>query len=578
MRRLRRDLFDVQKSRMLGVIAVLALAMTPATQAASNRADGGGAKFRPLAATSVIKAARGGQAAAAPGDAEAVARDGRSPSQLECQAVGDPSANVNLDCDGITPNNEPHIAVDPIDPNHMVASSNDYESCCDEFYTTFDGGKTWFTGDMSVEAPGNTKRTGSDPVTSFDRKHGTIIHTSLNFLNQGNCPDPNDVADGDVVASISKDGGKHWNKVVVVGEAGGPSQCGASGLFNDKEWITTDNNPASPHYGTSYATWTAFLSSPSGETLESPIMEAHSTDGGFTWSAPQEISGSNAALCTFQTDGPAGACDEDQFSVPSVGPDGTVYVSFINEQNQALWEPGEVFDDQFLLVKSSDGGQTWSAPTFIVGLEDGSHDFPLNVDGRQTLTNYQVRVGSATNVVADPTRNNRLYFVFFDNRNGVHDVDNPVTNTDVFITRSTDSGATWSQPSQVNPPDSGGGNDQWFPWVDVSPVDGTVGVLYHDRSYDSTRNKYQETLAESPAGGRSFTTAKVSTAASRPRKSVFFQAGPEASGCKTCAVFHGDYIGLSYGPDGNANMVWTDMRDLDPTSGLYLQFIYFARR
>ena len=125
MRRLRRDLFDVQKSRMLGVIAVLALAITPATQAASNRADGGGAKFRPLAATSVIKAARGGQAAAAPGDAEAVARDGRSPSQLECQAVGDPSANVNLDCDGITPNNEPHIAVDPTDPNHMVASSND---------------------------------------------------------------------------------------------------------------------------------------------------------------------------------------------------------------------------------------------------------------------------------------------------------------------------------------------------------------------------------------------------------------------------------------------------------------------
>src|SRR5262249_42615635 len=148
-------------------------------------------------------------------------------------------------------------------------------------------------------------------------------------------------------------------------------------------------------------------------------------------------SGSNAALCTYQTDGPAGECDEDQFSVSSVGPDGTVYVSFINDQNQALWEPGEVFDDQFLLVKSTDGGATWSPPSSIVGLEDGSRDFPISVDGSQTLTNYQVRVASATNIVADPTRNARLYFVFFDNRNGVHDVDNPVTNTDVFIVRST---------------------------------------------------------------------------------------------------------------------------------------------
>ena len=30
---------------------------------------------------------------------------------------------------------------------------------------------------------------------------------------------------------------------------------------------------------------------------------------------------------------------------PSVAPDGTVYVAFENGQNQALWEPGEEFED-----------------------------------------------------------------------------------------------------------------------------------------------------------------------------------------------------------------------------------------
>jgi hypothetical protein len=183
---------------------------------------------------------------------------------------------------------------------------------------------------------------------------------------------------------------------------------------------------------------------------------------------------------------------------------------------------------------------------------------------------------SATNVVADPTNRNRLYFVFFDNRNGVHDVDNPVTNTDVFIVRSTNRGASWSAPSQVNPSDTGAGNDQWFPWVDVNPVDGTVGVLYNDRSYDPTHNTHEATLSESPAGGASFTAAKVSTAASHPRDSRFFRS--LTPGCENCAVFHGDYIGLTYGTDGSANAVWTDMRDVDVATGLYLQFIYFARR
>ena len=542
------------------LILALTLAMPVASGAAGSKQPPKGSKFRPLSASPEVASSRGDQAGV---------QDQKTPSKLECRAFGDPSANVNLDCDGITPNNEPQIAVDPTNPLHMVASSNDYESCCDQFYTTFDGGKSWRTGDMSVEAPGKRARTGSDPVTTFDLENNTVIHSSLNFQNDG--------CDGDVVVSVSKDGGIHWDKVVEVADGGGPTSCSDNGIFNDKEWITTDNSPGSPFYGRSYLTWTAFLSA-NGLTLEGPIWGAHSDDGGFTWSAPQEISGSNPGLCTFQANGPAGECDEDQFSVPSVAPDGSVYVSFINDQNQALWESGEFFDDQFLLVKSTDGGVTWSAPTFIVGLEDGSRDFPINASGRQTLTNFQVRVASATNIVADPTANNRLYFVFFDNRNGIHDVANPVTNTDVFITRSTNGGASWSAPSQVNPADSGAGNDQWFPWVDVSPVDGTVGVVYHDRSYDATHNTHETSLSESPAGGSSFAATLVSTASSHPRESVFFKAGATAIGCETCSVFHGDYIGLTYGSDGNANMVWTDMRDLYPPLGLYLQFIYFARR
>lgn len=58
--------------------------------------------------------------------------------------------------------------------------------------------------------------------------------------------------------------------------------------------------------------------------------------------------------------------------------------------------------------------------------------------------------------------------------------------------------------------------------------------------------------------------------------SAFFKAG--IAGCRDCARFHGDYLGLDYGSDNKANTAWTDMRDTSPDFDGHLQFVYFARR
>ena len=482
-------------------------------------------------------------------------------SQVECVAPAG-AANVKLDCDDPFPNNEPDIEVDPANPLHMIASSNDYGTCCDQFYTTFDGGRTWTTGNMSREKP---QKIGSDPVTAFDRKHGVAIHASLSYQVQHAAG--TQACDGDVVVSISRDGGRVWEIPVPVDDGIG-CDFSATQLFNDKEWIVTDNYPASRFYGRTYLTWSKFESH-YGVYASSAIWGAYSDDGGDHWSTPKSISGSNPALCTFQVAGPAGECDENQFSVPTVQPNGTVFVAFTNEQNRSLWEAGEQFDDQYLIIKSSDGGVTWSPPAFVVDLEDGSRDYPQNVRGRQTLSGYQLRVNSAGNIVASPTTG-KLYLVFSDNRNGTHDTDNPVTNADVFVMTSSNNGATWSSPTLVDT----GRSDQWFPWVEVNPVTGSIGVVYNDRTTASP-NLYNASLAEGAPGA--LTKTVVSTAASHPTESRFFQA--QTPGCMTCATFHGDYIALSYGSDGRANVTWTDMRDPDPTvAGLFDQFIYFARK
>lgn len=483
-------------------------------------------------------------------------------SQFECVATN-AGANTQLDCDDPFPNNEPHIVVDPIAPGHMIASSNDYGSCCDQFYTTLDNAATWTTGNMSRNNP---MQTGSDPVTVFDRKHGTAIHSSLNFSFQ--LP-TGEACRGDVVASVSEDGGITWLPPVVVESGVGCDQSNEQ-LFNDKEWIVTDNTPASPYYGRTYLTWTKYFSV-RGQYQSSPIFESHSDDGGKHWTKGREISGSNASLCTFQVSGSAGQCDEDQFSVPTVAPDGTVYVAFQNEQNEALWKPNDndFFDDQYLLVKSTDGGVTWSSPAFVVGLEDGSADYPTNVNGRQTLTGYQLRVNSAGNIVASPW-DGKLYLVFADNRNGVHDSASPVTNTDVFLMVSSNGGATWSSPMPV---DSGGG-DQWFPWVDVNPTNGTIGILYNDRG-SVNGALYVASVAEGTPGV--FVKTTVSVTPSDPTQSRFFQSG--ATGCANCATFNGDYINIAYGSDGKANMVWTDMSaPSEDRVDLFAQFIHYAQK
>ena len=458
-------------------------------------------------------------------------------SAIECTKTTAASPSQIIDCDDPVPNNEPDVEVHPTNPNLIVASSNDYGSCCDQFYTSTDGGTSWVNGNMSIEKP---QKTGSDPVTVLDPKHGTIIHSSLSYslLHAAGTQ----ACDGDVVVSVSTDG-LEWNLPVVVDDGDG-CDLSKEQLFNDKEWIATDTTPTSPHYGRTYLTWTKYLYR-SGVYVSSEIWEAHSDDGGYTWSTPKAISGFGGSLCTYQAEGPAGVCDENQFSVPTVDANGKVYVAFENDQNQSLWDgKANEFDDQYLLVTSTNGGLTFSAPSFVVGLEDGASDYPTNVNGRQTLSGYQVRVNSAGDIAADPRPGHAgtLYLAFSDNRNGTA----AATNTDVFLVSSSNGGGTWSAPAQVDP----GAGDQWFPWVDVDPTTGVPGVIYNDRG-TSNGATYGASLKE--GGSKTVLNARPSD----PTNSVFFKAG--VADCPNCATFHGDYIRVAYDSSGTAHAAWTDM-------------------
>src|SRR6202023_2281370 len=70
------------------------------------------------------------------------------------------------------------------------------------------------------------------------------------------------------------------------------------------------------------------------------------------------------SLCgqTYGLPTPGGPCNENQFSNPFVGSDGALYVTYANFNNAVA---GSDNRNQILLVKSTDGGQTFSAPVKV---------------------------------------------------------------------------------------------------------------------------------------------------------------------------------------------------------------------
>ena len=546
--------------------------------------------------------------------------------RFRCESGGDPTGVVDISCNDTefgqdwAPDNEVAVAVNPEDSNHVVAGSNDYFYRFNNstgsrqaivptgFFTSFDGGATWIDGQIPMRS-GNG---AGDPVPAFDTENDVVMMAQLeNVAGQGGFF----VAQGDVSVSRSTDGGVTWSSPVTVMKGTGTGIGPATGAtFWDKEWLTVDNNERSPFFGRAYLTATRFLNGRQGSYAESPIYLSWSDDGGKTWSTPQEISGSHPS-CSYQETGPAGECDEDQFSIPEVASDGTAYVHFLNSQNEDAWEGDFEFDSQIMVVKSTDGGLTWSAPVPAAQLEDGSRDMPFSVIGRQTIWGHQLRWTSAGTITVDPTGDGQHVTVVWSDRGTPNPkatedcIFEPATppaydpcdagpgsDTNVYYSESFDGGATWTGRTLLS---DGDGAHQWFPWADHKS-DGTLVAAWDqddqpaggaDPTNDTFHHVYFEGGTTEPLGQAEHIDVSVTHWAGQyvPEDNWPTICGPAGSTAgKDCNVFHGDYTGLQVGPDDRVHITWTGLNRLatspqvDPYTGEphqgYAQDAMYARR
>jgi hypothetical protein len=130
-----------------------------------------------------------------------------------------------------------------------------------------------------------------------------------------------------------------------------------------------------------------------------------------------------------------------------------------------------------------------------------------------------------------------------------------VTNSDVVVSESTNSGRTWSTPVAV-----GLSGDQFQPWS-AYDASGTLRIGTFDRSGDTANHLYDYSLL-TQTGASTFSRTVVSTAHSDPTKGDRWFAATVNASFPFATTFLGDYSNIAVIP-GTTSVVsyWTDMRN-----------------
>src|SRR5712692_418447 len=519
-------------------------------------------------------------------------------SGLDGNSIKSPDVTVNQDTSAAS-QNEPTIAVDPNNPNRIVAAANDYVtrtwSCtigstpCSALgdgysgtYVSNDGGATWCCvatdpSHIGTLIPGVEHLVGGaydacgDPSLAFNSA-GNVFFAGLGFDRTS---PPNTVT----VSKGTFDGSGHltWGSPSFINPTTSPA------VLNDKEWIGSDSHTSSPFKDRIYVSWTRFLFNPIGNGplggyVQSPIFFVYSTDGGNTFSAPVSIVG-NVLY--------------DQGSHIVVGSDGTVYVFWDGSTRLAA-------TDSIWMVKSSDGGATFSRPVAVSPLIDIS-----------TPRHTAFRVNSFP--MADISTDGTLYATWSE------EVTNSATSPDVNTacfggpsagcyaaavwSKSTDGGETWSTPKFVFTPasrtavgypqaqPSGGTLTAPSPLPHVDSFFSSVATASNGHVYVSSyivdvESPWQRcaTPASPTAVGRinclalddyinngrldyavaDLTTGTTQTVSTHPINSRYQFGGG----------FIGDYTGIAVGSDNVFHAVWTDTNNVQSVVWWYgFQFV-----
>ena len=404
----------------------------------------------------------------------------------------------------------------------LVAGSNDITLPDMDVYTSLNGGQTWKRG-LLPPSPrcGGGSSFGSDPVIA-SRTNGVYFYGYISVCGGG--------TSSELDVAVSFNLGQKWiGPIPVVATAGNTS------VFQDKPEITVDNNSGSPTNGRVYMTWDEAF--PNGQQH---IELSWSDNYGFTWHAPVQV----------DVNGSGGVIYAD----PVVSPGGRVAV---------IWNDyGADASGKTSLIEFAAASNTPAAgyvPAFSSNTTLGTSGINLFMNPSSAFCTLNAPSGTFClpaqpdrGIAADPSvlsdSSGKLYALWTQGKSGS-------AVTDVELQTSTNGGATWSAPVQVNDDNTPGvftsGASDFFPWGAIDPATGALHVTFYSSRLDATRDTVNVYDAVSTNGGASFSAnAKVTDVASNESATNSFRDQGNN---------YGDYEQVTM-QGGKEHPVWTDTR------------------
>ena len=384
------------------------------------------------------------------------------------------------------------LAINPRDPNNLVAASMDFgEEGGVVAYASRDGGRSW---SRAVDSTGHTARfDGLDPAAAFDREGAAYL-----------------LSDGDsLMAFKSTDGGFTWSAGAVIPGRAWDRPWIAGGLgggASDRRLYVAGKMPV-----------TVF-----GHTAQDIIGVSISTNGGTSFPSPQLL---------------LPAPEKELVNVVNdlvVLPDGRVLLTLQTFPPTALAETP--LHGYYATLVSLDLGRSFAPPRRGPSFRTYGH-------AREGKSLFALAGSRAAADASGGPRSGRLYLTWLDATDGFYRV---------MAASSSDAGMTWSPAVQLDP--GAGATDASVPTVAVDGR-GVVGVAWYDRRADPSDGCYRLFFAFSSDGGATVSPeAAVDDTETCPLLGSKDAADPVSSQYRF--KNGGDTMGLVGLPGGGFQVAW----------------------
>jgi len=426
---------------------------------------------------------------------------------------------------------EIQIVVNPNNPNQVVASANTWDDmggACGDYglqaiFYSGDGGATWsytcspddsaYAGMDCGALGGGTF--GSDPALSWNANNEVFLNYMLICYN-GNYL-------YSMVVARSADGGATWNAQGII------KNGWVTATLEDKNFYAIDTNAGSPFNGRHYTCW----------DRSNNEKFAYSSNGGSTWT---------------EVDLPTAGGGVDLGCDIAVQKNGTVHVIW-----NSLSCLANCSNEQTYYTRSTNGGVSWSTPVLVVDptlVGFSNKNCPTAQNDRCIGPFGAIDVDNSGGA-CDGT----LYVTYTDFTSGGG---RTVNNSDIWVKRSTNNGATWNAAVRVND-DAAGGNVQFHSFLVVDQTSGNPVVAWHDARNDTNNRRLDIYASRSTNCGVSFeANTKVSNASAEfNNSSISYSDHNSLDNPNYNPNQTGEYLGLD-ARGGKAYVAWSDTRHFFP--------------